>query len=187
MIFTVEPIAGMLQRMKSSWSISIALVLVLIGAGMAVRFLWGMGNNVGYSPVQPLPFSHKLHAGDNKIPCMYCHSAADKSRHSTVPSMNTCMNCHSVVKTDSPLIKQVQKHYHDGKAFEWIKVHDIPDFVYFNHSRHIKKGIDCQACHGDVASMERVEQVHTMDMGFCINCHKQEQYKAPLDCDTCHR
>ena len=111
---------------------------------MAVRFLWGMGNNVGYSPVQPLPFSHKL-------------------------------------------IKQVQKHYHDGKAFEWIKVHDIPDFVYFNHSRHIKKGIDCQACHGDVASMERVEQVHTMDMGFCINCHKQEQYKAPLDCDTCHR
>jgi len=159
-------------------------LLLLVGFLCLAGFIWRLGDNRGYAPEQPIPFSHKKHAGDNKIPCMYCHSNADKSRSSTIPSMNVCMNCHSVVKTDSPLIQQVRSAYEKGEAFEWVKVHDLPDFVYFNHKRHIAKGVACQTCHGDVAQMDRITQVKTLNMGFCIDCHRAN--KAPTDCSTCH-
>lgn len=159
-------------------------ILLLAGLGTALFFLFKVGVNVGYAPEQPIPFSHKIHAEDNQIPCMYCHANADKSKHATVPGLSVCMNCHSVVKTDSPLIKQVHENYKNDTAIEWIKVHDVPDFVMFNHKRHIAKGIDCAACHGDVQSMDKITQVKTLDMGFCINCHRDNQ--APTDCYTCH-
>src|SRR3954464_7944797 len=112
---------------------------VALSLGVAVSIIiWIIWNfpsasNQGYAPEQPIPFSHKLHAGDNKIPCLYCHSAAEKSRHATIPSLNVCMNCHSVVKVDSPYIQQIRKAYSDGKPIEWVRVHELPDYVYFPH------------------------------------------------------
>ncbi len=159
-------------------------LLLIVGLAGTVIFLNRLGVNVGYAPTQPILFSHKKHAGDNQIPCMYCHANADKSRHATVPELSVCMNCHSVVKTDSPLIQQVQKAYKENKPIEWIKVHDLPDFVFFNHKRHMAKGIDCATCHGDVKNMDKITQVETLNMGFCVNCHREN--KAPTDCYTCH-
>ncbi|HBF13993.1 MAG TPA: cytochrome C [Deltaproteobacteria bacterium] len=164
--------------------IGLVLLLVLVGGFFLVRFLWGLGNNLGYAPDQPIPFSHKIHAGDNKIPCLYCHSNADNSKHSTIPSMNVCMNCHRVVKTESPFIQELTKTYNEGKAFEWVKVNDVPDYVYFNHKRHVTKGIDCAQCHGDVASKAKIDQVQTLQMGFCMDCHRANY--VPTDCLTCH-
>lgn len=158
--------------------------VLFIGFVATVFFIRSLGNNQGYAPDQPLPFSHKRHAGDNNIPCLYCHSSVDKSRSATVPSMNVCMNCHSVVKTDSPLIQQVQQTYKEDKAFEWIKVHDLPDFVFFNHKRHIARGVDCATCHGDVKNAVKIEQAESLNMGFCVTCHRKND--APTDCSTCH-
>ena len=171
--------------MKSKWLLGAVVVLVLAGAAFALNFWWNLGNSVGYSPDQPIPFSHKLHAGDNQIPCLYCHVNADKGRHATVPSLNVCMNCHSVVKTDSPYIQQIKEHFEKGIPMEWTKVHDQPDFVFFNHRPHIARGVACETCHGDVKTMEKIEQVETLHMGFCIDCHREN--KAPTDCYTCHR
>lgn len=187
------------MRFSSKHKIIVAALVPLILLGCLVSFLWQQGNNVGYAPEQPLPFSHKTHAGDNKIPCQYCHSNADKSRHATVPTMNVCMNCHSVVKTDSPFIQKLTKMYKEGKPLEWIKVHDLPDHVYFSHQRHInwrsldktlppeKQKLDCKNCHGDVEKMEVVEQVETLTMGFCVTCHRKPEHNAPTDCQTCHQ
>ena len=169
--------------MKSKGLIGVGVVL-LSGVAVALNSWWHLGDNRGYSPEQPIPFSHKLHAGDNKIPCMYCHSNADKSRHATVPSMNVCMNCHKVVKTDSPLIQKLTELYKNNQTFEWTKVHDLPDFVFFNHKRHILKGIACQECHGPVQTMDRIEQGLKLEMGFCISCHRKN--KVSTNCDTCH-
>ncbi len=184
--------------MKSKLPIAILGLILLSGLGYALTFWLNLGNSVGYSPEQPIPFSHKIHAGDNKIPCLYCHVNADKSRHSTVPSVNVCMNCHSVVKADpnpllsdgkpnpgySPYIDELKKKYAKGESIEWVKVHDQPDFVFFNHKRHVLKGVACDTCHGDVKQMSKIEQVKTLNMGFCVDCHKKND--APLQCYTCH-
>ena len=101
-------------------------------------------SNVGYAPIQPIPFSHKLHAGTRKIPCLYCHSNAERSRHATIPSTNVCMNCHLVARTDRPAIQQVTKLYEEGKPIPWVRVHRVPDYVYFSHQWHIARGFPCQ-------------------------------------------
>lgn len=161
------------------------LFLVLLGAGSGLRAWYYVGDNTGYAPTQPIPFSHKIHAGINKIPCMYCHTNVDNSKHATVPAMNVCMNCHLVVKTDSPWIKQLTELYKKNEPIQWVKVHDVPDFVFFNHKRHIKKGIPCASCHGDVQNMDKITQVQSLQMGFCMTCHKEKG--APTDCYTCHQ
>ena len=143
--------------------------------------------NQGYSPVQPLPFSHKTHAGKYQIPCMYCHSSIERSRHATVPAMNICMNCHLIVKADSPHIQSLVKSYSEGKPIPWVKVHDLPEFTFFNHQRHVNKGVACTVCHGEVQEMERIKQFAPLTMGWCVNCHRKPQYNAPTNCDTCHR
>src|SRR6476660_6218450 len=127
--------------------VALSLVIAVFVITVAVVY-FPTASNQGYAPEQPIPFSHKLHAGDNKIPCLYCHSAAEKSRHASVPSMNVCMNCHSVVKTDSPLIQKVRQAYAEGKVIPWIRVHELPDYVYFPHKRHVAKGVACEVCHG---------------------------------------
>jgi len=164
--------------------LGITVVVVLSAVGFVLNFWWNLGNGVGYSPAQPIPFSHKIHAGDNRIPCLYCHVNADKGQHASVPSMNVCMNCHSVVKVDSPYIQKLRDMYEKGQPMEWIKVHDQPDFVYFNHRPHIAKGIACESCHGDVKDMSRITQVKPLNMGFCLDCHRQKG--APTSCYTCH-
>ena len=173
-------------KLKSSrWKTILPLGILAFVALSALYFIYNVGNNRGYAPKQPIPFSHRKHAGLLKIDCQYCHASVSKSRHATVPSMNVCMNCHKVVKTDSPHIQKMHELVKNGDSFEWIKVHDMPDFVFFNHKRHIAKGVACETCHGNVRSMDRVEQVQKMNMGFCINCHREN--KAPITCDTCHR
>ena len=161
-------------------------VLILAGAIFVLYFWWHLGDNRGYAPDQPFSFSHKIHAGDNGVPCMYCHFGAYQSKHATVPPLNVCMNCHKVVKTDSPKIQQLKEKYENGETIEWIKIHDMPDFVVFNHKRHILKGVECKECHGPVETMDTVRQIQKLEMGFCISCHRQEKYKAPTDCYTCH-
>lgn len=160
-------------------------VLGLFTVLFVLRFLYGINHNAGYSPDQPIPYSHKIHAGDNKIPCLYCHSNADNSRYATVPGLSICMNCHTVVKPESPLIQQIAESYKKNEPIQWIKVHDLPDFVLFNHKRHVKKDVACAVCHGDVASEVKVQQLKSLTMGFCVDCHRVN--KAPIDCSTCHQ
>lgn len=147
-------------------------VLLVVAGGVALVSVFPTASNQGYMPDQPIPFSHKLHAGQFKMPCMYCHVGADKSRHASVPSVNTCMNCHSVVKTDSPYIQQIQKAYKEGKPIEWVRVHELPDHAHFPHNRHIAANISCQTCHGNVQEMEKVYQFAELNMGWCLDCHR---------------
>lgn len=208
------------------------LLLVAIGLGVfalipKVTAFNLPGNHQGYEPAQPIAFSHRLHAGEMGMQCLYCHSGAEKSRHAGIPSAGTCMNCHRFVTTTfgaireedeiakkekrdpRPLVSsEVQKIYdamgldetrnpdpaRQQKPIEWIKVHNLPDFVYFNHSRHVTAGVACQKCHGPVETMERVVQVGDLSMGWCVNCHRDVNanglngkiVKAAIDCAGCH-
>lgn len=139
----------------------------------------------GYKPEQPIPFSHKLHAGDKQIPCQYCHSSARRSVTSGIPPLNTCMGCHRLVRPDSPLIQKVTEHYKNNDPIKWVKVHDLPDFVHFSHKIHVTGAkMECQTCHGAVETMDVVEQVAPLQMGWCIECHRSKGAKT--DCITCH-
>ncbi len=131
--------------------------------------------NVGYAPLQPVPYNHALHAGQLGIDCRYCHSNVEKSGFSNVPTAQTCMNCHSQVKTDSPLLAVVRKSYETGSAVPWVQIHMLPDYVYFNHSVHVTRGISCVECHGRIDQMDVVEQKKSLTMGFCLECHRAPQ------------
>jgi len=157
-------------------------LVALLGYG-----IFSPAKTVGYAPEQPIPFNHKIHAGDNKIDCRYCHAGVEKSAHATVPPSSTCMNCHGTlgIAKDNVHVKKLNKFHKENRPIEWIKIHDQPDFVYFNHSRHINRGVDCSQCHGNVAEMVKVKQVESLNMGFCVNCHRENN--APNDCSTCHR
>lgn len=154
-------------------------------------------DGVGYTPDQPINFSHKLHAGEMGIDCQYCHVGVEKGRHAVVPPVSTCMNCHSLARKDKPEIKKLTKYYEEGKPIEWKRIHKVPDYAYFNHSVHVNKGIDCASCHGDIAKMEKVGQVHSFTMASCLNCHraphekmpylKDQVKKGPENCNACHR
>lgn len=157
---------------------------------------WGsIGYNQDYAPEQPIAFSHKLHAGQYQVPCLYCHTSVERSNHATVPSLNVCMNCHLVVATDKPAIQKLSDAYNDGKSMNWVKVHMLPDHVKFNHKRHVKtlakdpmnRQMACKTCHGEVQTMDRVKQVSNLSMGWCVNCHRKPENKAPLNCSTCHQ
>lgn len=148
----------------------------------------GIGYNKGYSPEQPVAFSHELHVGTHKIQCQYCHNQVERTKTSNVPALSTCMNCHSQIigTKDTEGVKKIRDAYADGKPVEWVRVHMLPDHVIFNHSAHVTKGVSCQACHGEIEKMPRVYQYSDLSMGWCVNCHKQPENKAPLNCSTCH-
>jgi hypothetical protein len=167
---------------RSSKAILPLLVLAVLAFGAWSFF--DTFSNVGYTPKQPIAFSHKLHAGTRKIPCLYCHSNAERSRHATVPAMNVCMNCHIVARTDRPAIQEITKLYQENRPVEWVRIHRLPDYVYFSHRWHVAKGFACQKCHGEVQTMDEVTQVAPLKMGWCISCHRQNQ--APTECNTCH-
>ncbi|MEZ4221226.1 MAG: cytochrome c3 family protein [Polyangiaceae bacterium] len=146
--------------------------------------------DVGYMPTQPIPYSHELHVGQLGLDCRYCHSTVDKAAHSAVPSTNTCMNCHSRVRAKSPKLEALRESCgwsdekracrDDGPAIQWKKVHDLPDYVYFNHSAHVTRGIGCVSCHGRIDKMVEVNQVEPLNMQWCLNCHRApEQYLRP--------
>lgn len=136
--------------------------------------MMGLGMQQGYAPKQPIPFSHKLHAGKYKIDCNYCHTGVNKSKAANIPSANICMNCHNTIKTDSPNLKPLFDAVKNDTPIEWVRVHNLPDLAYFNHSQHVKVGgVECQTCHGPIQDMEVVQQYSPLTMGWCINCHRE--------------
>jgi hypothetical protein len=137
------------------------------------------------APVQPLNFSHKLHASDSKIDCLYCHISARRSVVAGVPSMQLCMGCHKNVGKEKPEVQKLIRLWEQRRPVEWIKVNDLPDFVYFSHKRHITADVACETCHGQVETMERVRRDRVLSMEKCVNCHLER--KASVDCWTCHK
>lgn len=147
--------------------------------------LWREQYRRGYTPEQPIAFSHVTHVAKNNIECQYCHSGVSKSPFATIPSVETCMGCHKLIKTDSPEIQKLKNHYDEKRPVEWEPVNNLPEHVYFTHEWHIKAGIGCQNCHGQVQQMDVVEKVSSLKMGFCVSCHRENG--ASIDCLICHQ
>jgi len=180
-------------------------IALLLGAGYyGYLGMMRIGIDQGYKPIQPIAFSHKIHAGDNKIDCQYCHSSAKNSKTSGIPSANVCMNCHkSISEYTGPVTDEKSKAFYDGeiqkiydaigwdkeklayienyeqKPIQWVRIHNLPDFAYYNHSQHVTvAGLKCQTCHGPVEEMEEVEQFAPLTMGWCLECHKKTELKV---------
>lgn len=137
------------------------------------------------APSQPVPFSHKTHAGVNQMGCTTCHVYAWHSKTAGIPSAARCYGCHRFVDSDKPAVQTVNKAFQEGKPLVWNQVYRLPDHVYFTHERHLAAGVDCQQCHGVVAQMDVMRQVTPLNMGWCLDCHHQRN--APTDCLTCHK
>ncbi len=162
-------------RWTNTLPLKIAICLVLLGTGVTAA-VWitftPKYTRVGYQPGQPVPFSHRIHVGELGMDCRHCHSFAESSSHSNVPTAEACMNCHRQVKAQSPKLAPVREAYATGKPVEWVRVHKAPDYVYFNHSVHLNRGISCQDCHGQIDKMDVVHQAEPQSMGWCLDCHR---------------
>lgn len=185
--------------------IASVIVLMLLGAYFAFGYMMQIGVDKGYEPIQPIHFSHKIHAGENGIDCKYCHSSARTSKTSGIPSLNVCMNCHKNISeftgsADSTYVDyskefytaEIQKIYNavgwdpatqsytgEEKPVKWVRIHNLPDFVYFNHSQHVSvAGLECQTCHGPVEEMEIMRQHSPLTMGWCVDCHRTTEVKV---------
>lgn len=160
---------------------------VLGGAPVYLTFLIWFGfspktTDVGYMPKQPVPYSHALHVGELGLDCRYCHNTVEQTSHAAVPPTETCMNCHTKVHKDSRNIAPLKESWETGKPVEWVKIHDLGDFAYFNHSAHVTRGIGCVSCHGRVDQMVEVYQHETLSMGWCLDCHRApEEHLRPVD------
>ena len=131
---------------------------------------------------QPIQFSHERHVGSNGIDCRYCHTSVEESSFAGIPPVKTCMNCHSQIFSNAPFLEPVRESFRTGTPLKWTRVHDLPDFVYFNHSIHVNKGVGCTTCHGAVDRMPLMWQENTLQMEWCLNCHRNpEQYVRPRD------
>ena len=164
-----------------------ALIGAAIVGSLAVvtGLFWYYGSprytDVGYRPRQPVSYSHKLHAGDLGIDCRYCHTSVEISPVSAIPPTQTCMNCHRLILPESEKLLPVRESFSTGRPVEWIRVHNLPDYAYFNHSAHLNAGVGCQSCHGSVNEMEIVQQVEPLNMGWCLGCHRDPgPYLRPL-------
>jgi hypothetical protein len=154
-------------------------MLLLVGLGVSVTAVAGVWyyfspeyTDVGYRPVQPVPYSHKLHAGDLGMDCRYCHTSVETSAKANVPPTATCMNCHTMILPESEKLLPIRESFATGRPMEWVRIHNIPDYAYFNHSAHINAGVGCISCHGNVAQMVQVEQKQPLSMGWCLDCHR---------------
>ena len=137
---------------------------------------------VGYQPLQPVAFSHKVHAGQLGMDCRYCHDGVEKSWYSNIPSAETCMKCHTEVLKDDPRLAPVKESFETGKPLPWVQVHRTPDYVYFNHAVHVNRGVSCVHCHGRVDEMDEVKHDKSLSMAFCLDCHRNPHEKLrPLD------
>ncbi|WP_281226902.1 cytochrome c3 family protein [Flavobacterium aquiphilum] len=179
-----------------------AIFLLLAGAYLVYGYLMQVGVDQNYEPIQPIHYSHRIHAGDNEINCKYCHSASRVSKTAGIPSLNVCMNCHKSIGevAESTATPEYSKAYYDGEIqklykavgwdptaqkytgktqpVKWVRIHNLPDFVYFNHSQHVTAaGIECQTCHGPVQEFEIMKQFSPLTMGWCINCHRKTDVK----------
>ncbi len=163
-------------------------VLTIIGVLVVVMIFnfynqaQDLGTQIGYAPDQPVNFSHKLHAGQLEIDCQYCHTGVRKAKSANIPSTGICMNCHNVVKNGKYGGKEIQKvvqSWENNDPIEWTRIHNLPDHVYFNHAQHVKAGnVECESCHGQVENMEVVHQHSKLEMGWCINCHRNRNVDA---------
>ncbi|TAH25632.1 MAG: cytochrome C [Cytophagales bacterium] len=156
----------------------VSIVFVAWGARACWNTMFYVGVEQGYQPVQPIPFSHKLHAGEYKIDCNYCHTGVTKGKQANIPSLNICMNCHSQIKKGpkygEAAIAKVVKAYETNTPVKWVRIHNLPDLSYFNHAQHVKVGgLECTNCHGQIDTMEVVHQHAPLTMGWCINCHRE--------------
>lgn len=136
---------------------------------------------VGYQPEQPVPYSHALHVGELGLDCRYCHTSVETAAKASIPPTQTCMNCHSNIRTNSEKLIPVRESFATGMPVEWIRVHDLPDYVYFDHSAHVRRGVGCVSCHGRVDTMEVVFKDQPLSMGWCLDCHRNpEQHLRPV-------
>jgi mono/diheme cytochrome c family protein len=170
---------------RSNGFVFIVLFVVgSLGFKAVINGLYGIGIQQGYAPKQPIAFSHKLHAGAYEIDCKYCHTGVMKGKSATIPSVNICMNCHRAVKTESPQIQKIWAAADwnaetlsfgpNQRPIEWVRIHNLPDLAYFNHSQHVNvAGVECQTCHGPVETMDVVKQYSLLTMGWCIDCHRK--------------
>jgi len=172
----------------------VGFFIAIVVLKLAFDAMMGVGVTTNYQPEQPIAFSHKIHAGDNKIDCNYCHTSARTSKHSAIPSANVCMNCHASIVTGTTTgTAEIQKIYdaigydpdsrtyipgYEQKPIEWVRVHNLPDLAYFNHSQHVTVGqLECQECHGAIEEMDVVKQSSPLTMGWCIECHRETEVK----------
>jgi hypothetical protein len=166
----------------------VRLVLALLALGLVylVVLVWvgasPRATDVGYQPKQPVPYSHRVHAGDLGYDCRYCHTGVEDSAQAGIPPTASCMNCHLKVFPDSEKLVPVRRSWETGEPVEWVRVHDLSDFAYFNHSAHVRRGIGCVSCHGRIDRMEVVYQAEPLSMGWCLDCHRApEAHLRPLD------
>ena len=155
----------------------VALVFALVALNRSAYV-----SEIGVARAQPVPFSHKHHVSDDGIDCRYCHSSVETSSFAGIPSTKICMNCHSQIWSDSPTLEPVRASFRSGQSIEWTRVHDLPDFVYFDHSAHVNKGVGCTTCHGRVDRMPLMWQENSLYMEWCLDCHRApEKYVRPRE------
>ncbi len=128
--------------------------------------------DVGYKPRQPVPYSHKLHVGELGLDCRYCHAGVEVAAVASVPPTKVCMNCHKLVKRDSELLAPIRASFESGTPMRWVRIHKLPQYAYFDHSIHVRVGVGCSSCHGDIAQMEEVQQAKPLSMSWCLDCHR---------------
>jgi cytochrome c7-like protein len=156
------------------------LIAALFVAAEINRSGWNTGAYIERQ--QPIQFSHKHHVGDDGVDCRYCHTTVETSASAGIPSTAICMSCHKQIWADSPYLEPVRASYKTGKPLEWVRVHDLPDFAYFNHSIHVNKGVGCSTCHGQIDQMPVVYQTQSLQMEWCLDCHRHpENYVRPQD------
>ncbi|MDX2283268.1 MAG: c-type cytochrome [Bacteroidia bacterium] len=180
--FSMPQVAGSFRKAATSKFTLTTVTLLLVAGGLnyTVKTARGVGLHQGYTPAQPVAFSHKIHAGQYGISCNYCHTGVEKSKSATIPGANICMNCHNYIEEGPNYgkveIGKVRAAYEANRRIEWVRIHNLPDLVYFNHAQHVKVGgVECQECHGPVETMEVVYQFSDLSMGWCITCHREKQ------------
>jgi hypothetical protein len=153
--------------------IVIAIIFLILGT---IGFFWYYGSpwytDVGYRPVQPVHYSHRLHAGELGLDCRYCHFDIEISPVANIPATQICMNCHRIIGIDNELLLPVRESWAKKEPIKWIRVHELPDYAYFSHSNHLWAGVGCSTCHGNIAAMDVVEQQKPLSMGWCLDCHR---------------
>ncbi len=161
---------------NSAFKTGAALLITLLIGKATIDTAYGVGIHQGYAPEQPIQFSHKLHAGQYEINCNYCHTGVYKGKGANIPSANICMNCHNTIKRESPEIQKIYRSLENDEPIQWVRVHNLPDLAYFNHSQHTNVGgLECKSCHGEINKMEVVEQRSSLTMGWCIDCHRKTE------------
>ena len=184
-LLEILTMANIFPKWSNTLPLQVVVAFFLLGGAATLGMTYYFTpkyTRVGYQPKQPVAFDHSLHVGQLGMDCRYCHTYVDRSEHSNVPDAGTCMNCHSMIKTDSPALGPIRASFESGEPVPWVRVHKTPDYVFFNHSVHVNRGISCVECHGQVNEMREVFHAKSLSMDFCLSCHRNPEKKIrPLD------